>query len=169
MSELMVLSNDLNVITVEINSYKHMAGQAIVEIGRRLKHVKENDLAHGEWYKWLETIDVTPTTATRMIQAADQFGKHATSHGLSAGKIFEMLSLPDSIDRAEFLGTTRQHANRFIRIYERFSSGTSMFQLGVAQLDLLVGIPDAIGRAQNTTVVSEAGLYRLIFICVFVL
>ncbi len=71
------------------------------EIGKRLKHVKENDLVHGEWYEWLKTVDITPRTATRMIQAFEQFGD-ATSQ-LPVSKLFEMLSLPESVDRLEFV------------------------------------------------------------------
>lgn len=97
------LSTDIHVITAEINVYKRIAGEAIFEIGRRLKHVKENDLVHGEYLRWLDDVDINRKTAHAMIQAYDQFQDVQTSRHLPMGKIFEMLSLPTSVDRAEFI------------------------------------------------------------------
>ena len=103
MNEIINLSTDINVITAEIKSYQQIAGHSIFEIGKRLKYVKENDLAHGEWGKWLQSVDIVPQTARKFIQAYDQFAKHATSSVLPTGKIFEMLSLPQEIDRQQFI------------------------------------------------------------------
>ncbi|MGH1233191.1 DUF3102 domain-containing protein, partial [Bacillus toyonensis] len=103
MNELMNLSSDINVITAEIKSYQQIAGQSIFEIGKRLKHVKENDLVHGEWLKWLSSIDMNNSTAAKFMKASKQFLNVATSPTLAVGKIFEMISLPQEIDRQQFI------------------------------------------------------------------
>lgn len=101
----LALSTDITVITAEINSFKQVAGQAVFEIGKRLKHVKENDLVHGEWFPYLETIEISTRTAQSMIQAFERFGNTQSTALLPTGKIFEMLSLPKSVDADEFLET----------------------------------------------------------------
>lgn len=100
----LALSTDLQVITAEINSYKQIAGQAVFEIGKRLKHVKEHDLAYGEFGKWVnDTLNFTNSMASNYIAAYEQFSHLPTSANISSSKILEMLSLPESIDRTEFI------------------------------------------------------------------
>lgn len=95
MSEL-ELSNDLNVITAEINSYKQVAGQAIFEIGRRLKHVKENDLVHGEWKLFLESIDMSKSQADRFIKVFKEYdlGKLPDVGNIGLSVLYEISTLP---------------------------------------------------------------------------
>lgn len=79
-----MLSQDLNVITAEINSYKQVAGQAIFEIGRRLKWVKENDLVHGEWEIWCETqLNIKAPMARKYIRVWDRFKDRNSNYDLN--------------------------------------------------------------------------------------
>lgn len=95
MLEEISLSNDLNVITAEINSYKQVAGQAIFEIGKRLRHVKENDLVHGEWENYcIETLDMTPAYANRYIKVFEEFKGTNQYPGIGLKNLYEIAALP---------------------------------------------------------------------------
>jgi hypothetical protein len=105
------LSADLNVITAEINSFKQVAGQSIFEIGRRLEHVRDEIFSDsqrkqsGEWASWLKTVGLSNTVAKNMIQAYNQLGVSLTSGALPNWKVFELLHLPEAVDREEFVQT----------------------------------------------------------------
>lgn len=90
------LSNDLTTIETEIKSYQNIAGQSIFEIGRRLKHVKENDLAHGEFGTWLEKVDLNHRVAQKMIKIASNPELNTTmSSHLGMEALYEISTLPE--------------------------------------------------------------------------
>ncbi|MCG3412730.1 DUF3102 domain-containing protein [Staphylococcus massiliensis] len=93
MNELQ-LSNDLTTIETEIKSYQNIAGQSIFEIGRRLKHVKENDLAHGEWIEWLKSINMNRSQATKFIKVSDEFSNGSSTNHLGVNVLYEIATLP---------------------------------------------------------------------------
>lgn len=96
MNELQ-LSDDLTTIETEIKSYQNIAGQSIFEIGRRLKHVKENDLVHGEFGKWLKNVGMSTTSAKRFMKIAENPTlKSPTSDHLGASVLYEIATLPES-------------------------------------------------------------------------
>ncbi|EOG9041411.1 DUF3102 domain-containing protein [Staphylococcus pseudintermedius] len=94
MNELQ-LSNDLTTIETEIKSYQNIAGQSIFEIGRRLKHVKENDLAHGQFGKWLENINLDRTQAHRFIKVSEEIKDVGTYQHLGLRALSEIATLPE--------------------------------------------------------------------------
>lgn len=95
MNELQ-LSNNLPVIESEIKAYQNLAGEAIFEIGRRLKHVKENDLVHGEFGKWLEKVNLNHNVANKMMKIAEtEQLNYATSHNLGMQALYEIATLPE--------------------------------------------------------------------------
>ena len=94
MNEL-ALSNNLSQIELEINHHKQIAGQSIWEIGRRLNHVKENDLAHGQFMEWLKKIEIDHTAAKRMMKVAHELPNSATLHHLGSSALYLIATLPE--------------------------------------------------------------------------
>lgn len=89
------LSNDLTVIETEIKSYQNIAGQSIFEIGRRLKHVKENDLSHGEFGEWLERVGLDKYQASRFIKVANEQPKLRSGTNLGLKALYQIATIPE--------------------------------------------------------------------------
>lgn len=94
---------DINTITTEILLYKNQAGEAILEIGKRLIEVKAQ-LDHGEWLDYLkERVDVSVRTAQTMMQLAKEYSSNAQTFALlGSQKALKLLTLP-AAEREEFV------------------------------------------------------------------
>ncbi|QQK74211.1 DnaJ domain-containing protein [Salicibibacter cibarius] len=86
----------------DISNYQSLVAESVVEIGARLKRIKEEDLTHGHFTEFLEELDIKPRQAQKMMQCADQFANAPSTADLTPGKMYEMLTLPPEIDRGEF-------------------------------------------------------------------
>ncbi|MGO3625633.1 MAG: DUF3102 domain-containing protein [Leuconostoc mesenteroides] len=96
MNQIENLSNNLTQLTTEIKTYQNIGGQAIFEIGRRLKWVKEHDLAHGEFGKWLEDININRTVAFRFMKISTELNSNvATSQHIGMQALYEIATMPE--------------------------------------------------------------------------
>lgn len=89
------LSNNLSQIELEINHHKQIAGQSIWEIGRRLKHVKENDLTHGQFSDWVERQGIHIREAQRMMKIANELPNTTTWSHLGDRALYLIATLPE--------------------------------------------------------------------------
>lgn len=93
---------DIETITSEILYLKNKAGEAILEIGRRLNEAKEQ-LSHGEWLPWLEErVGFSVVTAQRFMRLANEWSNASPVTYLGVSKALQLLALPPA-ERDEFL------------------------------------------------------------------
>lgn len=110
------VSTNLKEIEQEIKMYQRQVRESIIEIGKRLKHVKENDLVHGEWGKWLDGIGINRRSANRYIKAYDVFGnKPEVILNVSSSKIFEFISFDDPLSALKFKNKTVKEIRKIKR------------------------------------------------------
>jgi hypothetical protein len=95
------LSDNLQQIELEINWHKENAGKSIWEIGRRLNHVKENDLAHGEFGQWLEKIEINQRVANQFMKVASEIPNSSTYSNLGYNALYLIATLPEEEKQAQ--------------------------------------------------------------------
>lgn len=88
------LSDNIDQITTEILWYENTAGQAIFEIGRRLNWVKKHDLAHGQFIKWLNQINMDRHQALKFMKVANEFPNGTARYHLGITALYLIATLP---------------------------------------------------------------------------
>lgn len=90
----MKLSSNLQQIEFEIRHHKQIVGQSVWEIGRRLNHVKNNDLTHGQFGEWLESIGINHPEANRLMKVVNELPNSSTLKNLGSTALYLIASLP---------------------------------------------------------------------------
>lgn len=113
----LILSNNLKQIELEINYHKQIAGQSIWEIGRRLKHVKENNLTHGQFTAWVESQGIEIREAQRMMKVAAELPNTTTWSHLGNRVLYLIATLPEE-ERKEQIQRIEDGENPTVRELE---------------------------------------------------
>ncbi|WP_141769955.1 DUF3102 domain-containing protein [Bacillus massilinigeriensis] len=95
-----------------MNSYKQIAGNAIFEISRRLRGVRDNPKNYGfesyrDWERWCnEEIEISRNHANKFIKVAEELG--ASGHrNLGIKALYEIATLPaEQRDQPHTIPTT---------------------------------------------------------------
>lgn len=88
------LSNNLSQIELEISHHKQIAGQSIWEIGRRLNHVKEHNLVHGEFMDWYTNLGIDKDFASKSMKIAKELPNFETLRNLGTTALHLIATLP---------------------------------------------------------------------------
>lgn len=112
MNEL-ALSNNLEVLTDEILAFGQHVNKSYWEIGRRLNHIKECDLAHGQFLSYLEKIKIQRDEAYKLMQIA-KLPNIATLQHLPKTNLFLIATLPDD-QKQEQLNRIEEGDNPTVR------------------------------------------------------
>lgn len=95
------LSNNLTQIELEISHHKQIAGQSIWEIGRRLNHVKEHNLVHGEFMDWYTNLGIDKDFASKSMKIAKELPNFETLRNLGTTALHLIATLPEDEQKAQ--------------------------------------------------------------------
>ena len=67
----------------------------------RLNHVKENDLAHGQFGKWLDGVQINQSTANKMMKIVKELPNSYTYTNLGLTALDLIATLPEEEKQAQ--------------------------------------------------------------------
>lgn len=111
------LSNNLSQIELEIRHHQKLAGESIWEIGRRLNHVKENNLTHGQFGEWVEKQGIKIREAQRFMKIAKEIPNTTTWSHLGNRVLYLIATLPEE-EKQEQLEKIEQGESPTVRELE---------------------------------------------------
>lgn len=93
------LSNDLSVINEELEVLLKAEDKIIFEVGRRLIHVKEKDLIHGEWLSWLKERGINERIAQMHMKIYKELNENASTYSHLGLNALYLIATFDEYDR----------------------------------------------------------------------
>lgn len=60
-----------------------------------MNHVKENDLAHGQFEKWVENLGMTTSEARKFMTVAKRLPNRSTLNDLGSSALYLIATLPE--------------------------------------------------------------------------
>lgn len=138
------LSDNLAQIELEINHHKQLAGQSIWEIGRRLNHVKEHDLVHGQFMEWYQNLGIDKDFASKSMKIAKELPNFETLRNLGTAALHLIATLPEE-NRQEQIERIEKGDNPTVRELQEVKR----------QLNLARSANDSL-REQNERLAEQA-------------
>lgn len=111
------LSNNLAQIEHEIRQEKEQMGKSVWEIGKRLKHVKENNLTHGQFMDWYQSLGFNKNFVSKAITVAENLSNFPTLGNIGTETLYLIATLPDE-EKAEQLERIEQGDTPTVRELE---------------------------------------------------
>ena len=127
------LSNNLSQIELEISHHKQIAGQSIWEIGRRLNHVKEHNLLHGEFREWHESLGLDKDFAYKSMKIAKELPNVETLRHLGTTALHLIATLPEE-EREEQIQRIEDGDNPTVRELQEIKKKLNLSKLANKRL-----------------------------------
>lgn len=89
------LSNNLQQIELDLRQENEQIGKSIWKIGCMLKHVKENDLTHGQFMDWYKNLGYNKNFVSKAITIADKLSNFPTLGNIGTEALYLIATLPD--------------------------------------------------------------------------